>query len=122
VFRRFRQAYRWSNIVDLYFNRKHNEFLKEMRQYASDYDLTDYERVIVTNAKLLTGQNDEARAEFIKLSLEIDANEKPYLSLYCRASIADLENNKEEYKRLAKQANNHRSKRFDRTLPLPELR
>lgn len=118
MFGKFKQAWLWSKAINLYFDQRHEAFLKEMGVYASRYKLSDFERVVVANAKLLIGRNVDAKAEFLQLSTTIDRTENPFLSLYCRASLADLDRDRDTYERLKKEAQAYRSTRFDRALPM----
>ena len=118
MFSKMKHAWHWSKAMGLYLDQNTTEFLKEMEIYSSEYELTDFERVVVANAKILTGRNADAKTDFFKLALVIDDVKNPFLSLYCRASVADLDGDRVTYERLKKEAEVYRSARFDRALPM----
>lgn len=49
MFGKFKQAWHRSKAISLYFDQRHEAFLKEMGVYASRYKLSDFERVVVAN-------------------------------------------------------------------------
>jgi hypothetical protein len=118
VLNRIRRAYSWSKIISLYFNNNYHEFLKEIDNFEKISNLSFYQRVVIANARLLNGDNTESLQEFFNLISEINYHEHPYLNLYCKASIADLEGKTEEYNQFVMKAYKYKSLRFDRTLPL----
>lgn len=118
MFSKMKQAWHWSKAMGLYFDQNNKDFLKEIETYSSKYELTDFERVVVANAKILVGRNAEAKTDFVKLASVIDYVKNPFLSLYCRASVADLDGDRVTYERLKKEAEVYRSARFDRALPM----